>query len=176
MGALLTYAIIESMNPDNMIAEDVTNHNIINYMLKRWLDDAVSTLLPFLQPLFKEYISEFLHCLVNKAINNRSPEDPDGLTVFVKYLVDSSNILDKECITELHSAFFDIYPTLQFPLKEFKKDIPNLLQKIKEDEEKYLAKEEQQKKCIHNFVKTHIQFKDKMVTKCNKCNKFKYPY
>ena len=177
IGALVTYAIIESINPDNMIApSNITNNNIINYTLERWLDDAISALIPVLQPLFKEYIYNYLNCLVNKDIKNRSPSDSDELTVFIKYLVNSSNILEKECITELHSAFFDIYPNLQYPLDKIKKNIPNWLQKIKKDEEKYLEKKDQQKKCNHNYVERHMQFKDKMVLRCSKCDKFKYPY
>ena len=162
IGALVTYTIIESMNPDNMIApSNITNNKIINYSLERWLDDAISTLIPVLQPLFKEYIYDYLNCLVNKAIKNRSPEDPDGLIVYLKYLVTSSNILDKECITELHSAFFDIYPNLKYPLDKIRENIPNWLQKDKEDEEQFLVKKAQQKKCNHNYVKWHNPFKDK---------------
>jgi predicted transcriptional regulator len=178
IGAIITYTIIESMNPDNRIApSNINNNKIINYSLERWLDDAISTLIPVLQPLFKDYIAEYLNCLTNKAIKNRSPEDTDEdeLTVFVEYLVKSSNILDKECITELHSAFFGIYPNLKYPLDKIREKIPNWLQKLTEDEKKYLEKKEQQKKCSHNYVKWHNPFKVKEDFKCNKCGKFKYP-
>ena len=178
IGALVTYTIIESMNPDNMIApSNITNNKIINYSLERWLDDAISTLIPVLQPLFKDYIAEYLNCLTNKAIKNRSPEDTDEdeLTVFLEYLIESSNILDKECITELHSAFFGIYPNLKYPLDKIREKIPNWLQKLTEDEKKYLEKKEQQKKCNHNYVKWHNPFKDKVDFKCNKCDRIKYP-
>jgi predicted transcriptional regulator len=175
IGALVTYTIIESMNPDNMIApSNITNNKITNYSLERWLDDAISTLIPVLQPLFKEYIYDYLNCLVNKAIKNRSAEDPDGLTIFLEYLVKSSYILDKECITELHSAFFDIYPNLKYPLDKIKENIPNWLQKIRDDDEQLLVKKDQQKRCIHNYIQWHNPFKDKTDLKCNKCGKFKY--
>lgn len=177
IGAIITYIIIESMNPDNMIAPNINNKIIINYSLERWLDDAISTLIPVLQPIFKNYIGEYLYCLTNKAIKNSSPEDIDeaGLTIFLEYLIKSSNLLDKECITELHSAFFGIYPNLKYPLDKIREKLPNVLQKLTEDEKKYLEKRGQQKKCNHNYVKWHNSFTDKVDFKCNKCDRIKYP-
>ena len=176
IGALVTYAIIESLNPENMIGQNVNNNKILNYNLERWLDDAISTLVSYLQPIFKDYIYEYLDCLIKKATRNRSAEYPDGGSVFIDYLLNSSYLLDKECIEELYSAFFNIYPNLEDPLQKIKTNIPSILQKMKENRNKLLERKEKQKSCTHTFIKWHNPFIDKDVFKCNECEKLKYPY
>ena len=177
IGALVTYAIIESLNPENIIGQDMTNKKIINYNLERWLDDAISTLVSYLQPIFKEYIYEYLDCLIKKASKNTSAELPYGdFLVYQDYLINSSYLLDKECIDELHSAFFDIYPNLEDPLQKIKTNIPIILQKMKEDRKKLLEKKEKQLSCTHKFNKWYNPSTDKTTFKCVKCDKLKYPY
>jgi predicted transcriptional regulator len=78
IGALVTYAIIESLNLENMIGQNSNNKKIINYNLERWLDDAISTLVSYVLPIFKDYIYNYLNCVIEKAKRSRSPELPYG--------------------------------------------------------------------------------------------------
>lgn len=176
IGALITFLVIESMNPDNMSIPNISNQDIINYRLTKWLEDAISVFVPVLQPLFKDYIYNYLDCLLNKAIESRSPEDPDGLMASIDYSIKSPNILDRDCIDELHASYFQVYPNLQYPFMKINENFPNWLQKIEERSQKNFQKKEQQLKCSHNFVNSYNKFKDKKVLKCNKCEKLKYPY
>lgn len=147
IGALVTYAIIESLNPENKIGQNMTNKKLVNYNLERWLDDAISTLVSYVLPIFKNYIYDYLDCLIKKASENTSVKIPYGdIIIYQDYLLNSSYLLDKECIEELYSAFFNIYPNLEDPLQKIKTNITSLLQKIKENREKLLERKEKQKK------------------------------
>jgi hypothetical protein len=173
IGAIVTFAIIESMNPENMIIpSNMTNQKLINYHLENWLNDSISTLVPFLQPLFKECIYNYLECLINKAYRSRSIKDPYGDMIFIEYLVKSSYLLDKEYMSEIHSAFFKVYPNLQDLFQKIKINIPNQLQKIEDNSKKILEKKKQQKKCKHKFISIHNQ-NDEEIWKCKDCGKLK---
>ena len=175
IGAIITYLVIESMNPENNIASGESDHDIINIKLKYWLEDAISEFLPILQPLFKEYVYNHLDCLITKSKNKISKKDPHGLTAFVDYLFKTPNTFDKDCIDELHSAFFEIYPNLNRPLNKIKEYYPKWLQKIEQEEKEFLQGKEQQKKCSHNY-EYYKRGGTKKILKCKKCNKIKYPY
>jgi hypothetical protein len=149
-----------------MIGQNVNNNKIINYNLERWLDDAISTLVSYVLPIFKDYIYEYLDCLIKKAFRNRSAEFPYGDMVYIDYLLKSSYVLDKECIEELHSAFFNIYPNLEEPLQKIKSNIPSLLQKIKENRKKLLEKKEKQQSCAHKFISEYNPYRNKKIIKC----------
>jgi hypothetical protein len=162
------------LNPENKIGQNMTNKKLVNYNLERWLDDAISTLVSYVLPIFKDYIYEYLDCLIKKASRNTSAEVPYGdIMVYQDYLLNSSYLLDKECIEELYSAFFNIYPNLENPLQKIKTSIPSLLQKIKENREKLLERKEKQKSCTHKFIKYHNPSIDKTIFKCDKCEKLK---
>ncbi|HET7284950.1 MAG TPA: hypothetical protein VFI70_09720 [Nitrososphaeraceae archaeon] len=53
IGAIITYLLIQSMNPDNKIMGDTKNDEEKDLNVQRWIDDAISSLRPILLPVFK---------------------------------------------------------------------------------------------------------------------------
>jgi hypothetical protein len=57
IGAIITYLLIQSMNPSNKFMGDTKHDEEKDLEIERWVDDAISSLRPILLPEFKEYIS-----------------------------------------------------------------------------------------------------------------------
>ena len=176
IGSLITYLLIESINQENELTKGIKDTEIINLRLKRWLDDAVSSIIPVLHPLFKEQIISNLDCITNKCLKNRNSKDQLGLQYYLEFLVLAPYLLDKECVDELKSKFFSVYPSLEEPIKQIKSNIPKLIKKKVEDNKEILRKIQRQKECKHCFVKHYNPYIDREVFRCNKCEKYKKGY
>src|SRR5207247_2610976 len=60
LGAILTYFLIQSMDPSNKIAGDTKNGEEKDLNVQRWIDDAISSLRGFLLPIFKQLVISFI--------------------------------------------------------------------------------------------------------------------
>ena len=113
LGAIITYLIIQAMNPFNKIMGDTKNDEEKDLNVQRWIDDAMSSLRPALLPLFKDAISVHLESQYGNV-------NDDGSVTFDKAGLDFMSFgydrplytLKEEFISELMAAFSKSYPSI----------------------------------------------------------------
>ena len=70
IGSIITYFLIQSMNPDNKIMGDTKNDEEKDLNVQRWIDDAISSSRPVLLPVSKELIGSFQTSRYDGCVND----------------------------------------------------------------------------------------------------------
>jgi hypothetical protein len=178
VGAIITYLLIQSMNPSNKVMGDTKNDEEKDLNVQRWMDDALSSLGSVLLPLFKEFIGPFLRNLHDEYFNDDgSIIHSKGGLHFLSYIYDRPlYTLKQKFISELMSAFSRSYPTISNELEKIRSELPRVVaQQINHWE--YMADcFKQQKLCLHDYKPPPNKELDKSnnILHCRRCHKNKY--
>lgn len=154
VGAIITYILIQSMNPENKIIGNATNDEEKDLNIERWINDAISSLGYVLLPLFKERIRIPLTSLQDSLVdgNVSSICERAGL----EFLADIRNrpqyILKQKWISELMGAFSNSYPNITRELEKISKSkLEQLAARELNHFEHVKRRHIQQNKCEHNY-------------------------
>lgn len=178
VGAIITYLLIQSMNPSNKVTGDTINDEEKDLNVQRWIYDALSSLGSVLLPVFKEFLASFLRTLDDEYFdNNGSIDYSKGGLHLLNYIYDRPlYTLEQKSISELMSAFSRSYPTISNELEKIRSNLPRLVaQQINHWE--YMADcFKQQKLCLHDYKPPSNKVLDKTnnILHCRKCHKNKY--
>ena len=125
LGAIITYLIIQAMNPFNRIMGDTKNDEQKDLNVQRWIDDAMSSLRPALLPLFKDAISVHLESQYGNVNDDGSITlDKAGLD-FMSFGYDRPlYTLKEEFISELMADFSKSYPSISDKLEKIRSQYP----------------------------------------------------
>lgn len=180
LGAIITYLLIQAMNPSNKITGDTKNDEEKDLNVQRWIDDAMSSLRPALLPLFKDAISDHLESHYGDYIND------DGSIDFDKVGLDFLSIgydkplytLKEEFISELMAAFSKSYPSITNELDKIRSQVPRVVAREKSHWEYMSDRSKQQKLCKHDYKlpldKSWSAKSNNKILHCLKCHKTKY--
>jgi predicted transcriptional regulator len=181
LGAIITYLLIQAMNPSNNITGDTKNDEEKDLNVQRWLDDAMSPLVPVLLPLFKGAISvPRLESHYGDYIND------DGSVNVDKVGEDSLSFgydrplytLKEEFISELVAAFSESYPSITDGLEKIRSQLPRVVAQQKSHWEYMSDRAKQQKLCKHDYKlpleKSWSAKSKNRILHCRKCHKTKY--
>lgn len=183
IGAIITYLLIQSMDPSNKIIEEGKDDEEKDLNVKRWMDDAVSSFLPHLLPIFKELIVSLFHnfkSLYEDYYDSNGSLDLHGGAVrSLGYAFKRPfYTLDHKFISELVTAFTNSYPSLASGLDKIKAQLPMDVAKQVSRWEYEAYRSQQQTICKHNYKKLtnlYLPIKSKHnLIHCSKCHKTKY--
>jgi predicted transcriptional regulator len=180
IGAIITYFLIQSMNPANKIMGDTKNDEEKDLNVQRWVDDAISSLRPVLLPLFKELIGSLLTSLYDGCVNGDGSVNLEkGGLAFLSYIYDRPRYTLKEkFITELMYAFSKSYPSITNRLEYIRSQLPVVVaEEISHWKYRsYCSK--LQKNCRHDYKpplnKELVVKSNNRILHCRKCHRTKY--
>jgi predicted transcriptional regulator len=180
LGAIITYLLIQSMNPSNEIFGDTKDNEEKDLNVERWIDDAISSSRPFLLPIFKEFVRPFFMSFNGDFINRDGSVDFDRVGLHVlKYVYDRPfYTLDKKFISELMAALSKSYPNITSELEKIRSRLPSVVAKEVSHWEYIANRTKQQKICTHDYkIPSNKSLSDKYdsnILHCSKCHKTKY--
>ncbi len=180
LGAIITYLLIQAMNPSNKIIGDTKNDEEKDLNVQRWLDDAVSSLRPALLPLFKDAVSAHLESHYDDYINDDDSINLDKFGLdFMSFGYDRPlYTLKEEFISELMAAFSKSYPDITDGLEKIRSQIPRAVAQEKSHWEYMSDCSKQQKLCKHDYKlpldKSWSAKSNNRILHCSKCHKTKY--
>jgi predicted transcriptional regulator len=180
LGAIITYLLIQAMNPANKIMGDTKNDEEKDLNVQRWLDDAMSPLLPALLPLFKGAISVHLESHYGDYINEDGSVNLDKVGEdFLSFGYDRPlYTLKEEFISEVMAAFSKSYPSITNGLEKIRSQVPRVIAQQKSHWEYMSDCLKQQKLCKHNYElpldKSWSAKSNNRILHCRKCHKTKY--
>ena len=129
IGAVITYLLIQAMNPRNGIGGNTKNAVEKDLNIETWIDDVLSCLRPALLPCIKQNLGPFLESISNGCMNSDgSVNKIKDLEAFARYLVDRPYYeLNYTIIIELMKTFSKIYPILSKELEKIRSFLPQLV-------------------------------------------------
>lgn len=181
IGAIITYLLIQSMNPSfDIPGRDAKSDKEKDINVNRWFRDAISALKDILLPLFKEYMFAPLHISNNYyAKENGTPDwDRAGMD-FLRHISSSPSYMYNEKDTaSLIRSFSRTYPSIYSYLDWIKSrlSIGAFWETNHREYEKISLWH--QKKCRHKFSlpsnkSLSAKYEDNLLH-CSKCHKNKY--
>jgi predicted transcriptional regulator len=181
VGAIITYLLIQSMNPLNKFSGNTKNSVESDLNVETWIDDVITTLRPALLPSIKEHVGQHLESLNHGAVNSKGLIKYDhnkSVGAFIKYLYDRPTYeLSDTIISELMTTFSTLYPNLSKKFERIRSVLPQLVAKEVEHWEYMENKFEHQKVCRHDYRtptnKTLEEYADDQIKHCRKCHKTK---
>ncbi len=182
IGAIVTYLLIQSMNPSNKITYDAKNDEEKDLNVQRWIDDAISSLRHFLLPIFKDlvvYLITYFDSLKEDfSIDGGSIDLQKGGLRFLGYMYDRPlYTLEPRFISELLTAFSNSYPSIATALEDLLSRLPNVVAKEVSHWEYLANRFKQQRICKHNYKKLpnlYLPVKSNHnLLHCSKCHKTK---
>lgn len=156
VGAIITYLLIQSMNPENNITGNAANDEEKDLNVERWINDAISSLGYVLLPLFKERI----RVPMTMATLQDSLVDTDGSSIkervgleFLAYIRDRPQYTIKQkLISDLMGAFSNSYPNITRELQKIDNSTLQQLAARELDHFEHVKRRRiQQNKCKHNY-------------------------
>lgn len=180
IGAIITYLLIQSMNPSfDIPGRDAKSDQEKDMNVNRWLTDAISALKGILLPLFKQYIS----CPLMISNNNYTKEDGTidldraGMD-FLRLILSPSYIYDEKNAARLNASLFRTYPDVYSYLDWVKSRLPLGIFWETNHREYEKISYWYQKKCVHNYTLPSNKLLSAKYTNnllhCNRCHKSKY--
>ncbi len=122
IGAIITYLLIQSMNPENKITGNATNDDEKDLNVERWINDAISSLGYVLLPFFKEQIRVplIMSSLHDNLVDNHdsSIEEKAGLEFLANIRDRPEYMMKQKLISELMGSFSNSYPNIARELKK----------------------------------------------------------
>jgi predicted transcriptional regulator len=180
VGAIITYLLIQSMNPFNKISGVTKNSVESDLNVETWIDDVITTLRPALLQSIKEHIGPYLETLSQGVVNSDgSINYKKDIGAFAKYLYGRPHYqLRYTIISELMMAFSKLYPDLSKELERIRSVLPRLVAEEVEHWEYMGNKLEHQKVCRHEYrIPTNRalleEYADDQIKHCRKCHKTK---
>lgn len=151
VGSIITYLLIQSMNLSNQIVRELEDDEEKDLRVERWIDDAISSLLPILLPLFKEYTAALL-----KGINcwneDGSLDEERTILRYLDYRYRSPlYVLSKELISEFMASFSEVYPNVTNALENIRSQLPTAVDRIVSQWEYEAYCSQRQKHCKHEY-------------------------
>jgi predicted transcriptional regulator len=180
IGAIITYFLIQSMNPANKIMGDTKNDEEKDLNVQRWIDDAISSLRSVLLPLFKELIGTFVTSLYDDVINIDGSINYERLGLNVlSYDYDRPRYTLKEkSISELIMAFSKSYPSVTNRLQYIRSQLPRVVAEEISNWEYLSYCSKLQKNCKHEYkppLNKELAVKsNNRILHCRKCHRTKY--
>jgi hypothetical protein len=180
VGAIITYLLIQSMNPLNKFSSNTKNLVESDLNVEAWIDDVITTLRPALLPTIKEHVGPYLERLSQGVVNSDgSINYSKDIGAFAKYLYGRPSYeLTDTIISELMMTFSTLYPNLSKKFERIRSVLPQLVAKEVEHWEYMENKFELQKVCRHDYRtltnKTlSEEYADDQIKHCRKCHKTK---
>jgi hypothetical protein len=181
VGAIITYLLIQSMNPLNKISGNTKNSVEKDLNVETWIDDVISSLRFALLPSIKEHVGIYLESLSEDSINSDGSINykKDALA-YLKYLYGRPRYeLSNTIISELMMAFSTLYPNLSKELERIRSVLPQLVAEEVEHWEYMGNKLEHQKVCRHEYrTPTNKalleEYDNDQIKHCQKCHKTKW--
>ena len=180
IGAIITYFLIQSMNPSNKIMGDTKNDEEKDLNVQRWIDDAISSLRSVLLPLFKELIGTFVTSLYDDVINSDGSINYERLGLNVlSYDYDRPRYTLKEkSISELLMALSKSYPSITNRLENIRSQLPRVVAEEISHWEYLSYRSKLQKNCKHEYkppLNNELVVKsNNRILHCHKCHGTKY--
>jgi predicted transcriptional regulator len=181
VGAIITYLLIQSMNPSNDIpGRDANNDEEKDINVSGWFRDGMSTLGVFLLALFKQYMAGQLTVSSNSYVKKDGTCDFHRAGMdFLRFLYsEPSYTLDKKFITSLMASFSRTYPSISIQLDKIKSETPRVVSQEIDRQQYERISYWQQKKCKHDYrLPTNKSLSVKHgnnILHCCKCHKNKY--
>ena len=166
IGAFITYALIQAMNPDNNKTSLSTRGQ--DEIVKKWAQNSISRILPFLVKNFNDF--------AYRAID----QYPHGYEEQVKFMEKSPRfILDKLIISRLLTAFGKLYPRLSYEFDKMVMNLPKASENYKRYMEEMHEKWKRQQSCEHVYngppTMTLYGYYGKQCFKCHYIKRVKNP-
>jgi hypothetical protein len=181
VGAILTYMLVQSMNPSNEIpGRDVMNDEEKDINVYRWFNDRMSSLGDLMLALFKEHIRSELTLSCNNYFNQDGTVDlyRAGMDTHKFYFTKPLFTLDEKSIDCLMTSFRKIYPGICAHLEEISSRIPSAVSRENSRVQYQRISHRQQNICKHDFRlptnKTLSERYQNSILHCSKCHKNKY--
>lgn len=184
IGAIITYLLIQSMNPENKIAGNAANDEEKNLNVERWINDAISSLGYVLLPFFKEWIrvpltmTSLQDSLVGS--DDSSIYERAGLEFLADIRDRPQYTMKQKLISELMGSFSNSYPNIARELEKIDKSTLQQLAARELDHFEHVKRRRiQQNKCKHNYERPQNKIVDKSKSRnriyehCRKCHKTK---
>jgi DNA-binding MarR family transcriptional regulator len=179
VGGFVTYILIQAMNPANNIAGNTKDNVEKDFDVQRWVGDAISIAQESLLHIFKKGASISL-------VNRRTKDDSFDMNspeYFEKVAYDRIKyymrrpfyILDETVISELMTAFSNLYPELNYALEKNRLELPTLVDQEVDRLVFSVEKNKIQDACKHNYkrLKVHLHNRKFRILHCAKCHKTK---
>jgi hypothetical protein len=166
IGAFITYALIQAMNPDNNKSSLSTKGQ--DEIVKKWAQNSISNVLPFLVKDFND--------VVYRAID----QYPRGYEEQVKFTDRRPRfVLDKSIISRLLIAFGRLYPRISYEFDKMINKLPEASENYKRYMEEMREMWKQQQSCEHIYKElptiTLHGYYGKQCCKCHYIKKVKNP-
>jgi hypothetical protein len=181
VGAIITYLLIQAMNPLNKISGHIKNSIERDLNVETWIDDVITMLRPALLQSIKEHVGPHLESLDRGDVNSDGLINYDhdkSVGAFVEYLYGSRPHyeLSDTIISELMTVFSILYPNLSKRFEKIRSDLPQLVAEEVEHWEYMGEKLEHQKVCRHEYRtptnKALLEkYADDQIKHCSKCHK-----
>jgi hypothetical protein len=165
IGAFITYALIQTMNPDNNKMSLSAREQ--DEIVKKWAQNSISRILPFLVRNF------------NDLVYRAKGQYPSSYDEQVKFMDKRPKfVLVKPAIDQLLSAFRRLYPRLGYEFDKMILELPESSEYYKMSIEAMREKRKQQQSCEHVYIEppTITSFwYSKQCYKCQYIKKVKNP-
>jgi hypothetical protein len=157
IGAFITYALIQAMNPDNNKMSLSTRGQ--DEVVKKWAQNSISRMLPFLVKEFNE--------VAYRAVG----QYPWGYDERKKFMEKRPRyVLDRPTTIRLLTAFGRLYPRLGYKFDKMIRKLPDALQNYKRFMEEMRKKWKQQEVCKHEYNVPAMTLHGYCGKQCNKCH------
>jgi hypothetical protein len=182
VGAIVTYILIQAMNPLNEFSGNTKNSIGRDLNVETWIDDVITTLRPTLLQSIKEHVGPPLRGLDQFDVNFDGSINfnfKKSMGAFIEYLLYRPHYeLSDTIISELMKAFSTIYPNLSKKFERIRSHLPQLVAEEVEHWEYMENKLEHQEACRHDYrTPTNMalleEYADDQIKHCRKCHKTK---
>jgi biotin operon repressor len=134
VGAIITYLLIQAMNPANNITDDTKSSKEKDLDIQYWLDSATSSLRLFLLPIFQDMLSYSLldfKCLLNDFKNKDGSINQNRAALHTLQFMYNKPfyILEEKMISELMAELRKIYPSITAELERVRAMVPRAVAK-----------------------------------------------
>jgi len=156
VGAIITYLLIQSVNPENKLTGNATNYEEKDLNVERWINDAISSLGYVLIPLFKEQIRvPLIMTSLERSIvesDDSSIEERAGLEFLAEIGDRPQYTMKQKLISKLMSSFSNSYPNISRELGKIDKSTLQQLAARELDHFEHVKRRRiQQNKCKHAY-------------------------
>jgi hypothetical protein len=156
VGAVITYLLIQAMNPANKITNDTKSSKEKDLDIRWWIDSATSSLRLFLLPIFQDMLSFFLadfKSLLSYFTNKDGSVDQERATSYMLQFMFHPPFytLDERMISELLAELYKIYPSITAKLEWVKSLVPGAVAKQLHNLQHKSFRSNTQKSCKHTF-------------------------
>jgi len=180
IGAIITYIIIQSMNPSfDIPGRDAKSGQEKDINVSRWFTDAITALRRILLPLFKVYTASPLTVSSNSYAKEDGTADlsRDGMDFINLIYGNPSYIYDEKYVISLITSFSRTYPNISRYLDFVKSRLPLGAFWATNHREYERISYWNQKKCTHDYRRpSNKSLAGNNILHCRKCHKNKYRF